>query len=173
MEKTDTSVPIIICDAGPLIHLDELGGLDLLAEFKSIIVPDAVCSEVERHRPAVFSNPQVSFSRTNPTKPAPAKLSALTQIFTLHLGEWEALRVALEFPDSIFLTDDTAARLAAGNLGIRVHGTVGILIRAIRRKQRTTAEVLEILTTLPERSTLHIKQSLLQSVISQAHDAKM
>ncbi len=55
METTDSMPPLVICDAGPLIHLDELGGLDLLADFKSIIVPDAVFSEVELHRPAVFS----------------------------------------------------------------------------------------------------------------------
>lgn len=32
---------------------------------------------------------------------------------------------------------------------------------------------LDLLTSLPERSTLHIKQTLLKSVISQVNDAKM
>jgi hypothetical protein len=32
---------IVICDAGPLIHLDELGCLDLLADFRDVLVPDA------------------------------------------------------------------------------------------------------------------------------------
>lgn len=173
MEKTDPTPPLVICDAGPLIHLDELGCLDLLAEFKSIIVPDAVCAEVERHRPAALSHPQISLRRINATQPVSREFSALTQVFALHAGEWEALRLALEFPKSIFLTDDAAARLAAGNLGIKAHGTIGILIRAIRRKQRTTDKILEILHSLPERSTLHIKRSLLESVISQVRDAKM
>jgi len=173
MEKTDSKPPLVICDAGPLIHLDELGCLGLRVDFNRIIIPDAVRTEVERHRPAVFSHPEVTLLRTNPTQPVPPKLSSLARIFTLHSGEWEALRLALEFPTGIFLTDDTAARLAAGNLGINTHGTIGILIRAIRRDQKTAEDILEILTTLPERSTLHLKRSLLESVISQVRDSRM
>jgi len=41
----------VVADAGPLIHLDELGCLDLLADFGAVVVPDAVWREVERHRP--------------------------------------------------------------------------------------------------------------------------
>jgi hypothetical protein len=41
----------VVCDAGPLIHLDELGVLDLLEDFDTVLVPDAVWNEVQRHRP--------------------------------------------------------------------------------------------------------------------------
>jgi hypothetical protein len=44
---------VAICDAGPLIHLDELGCLQLLDEF-SVWVPDAVRREVSYHRPALL-----------------------------------------------------------------------------------------------------------------------
>jgi predicted nucleic acid-binding protein len=77
------------------------------------------------------------------------------------------LRVALEHRPGLLLTDDTAARLAAGNLGIVTHGTIGILVRAIRRKQRTKPEILDVLRTLPAQSTLHLKRSLLASVIEE------
>lgn len=90
----------------------------------------------------------------------------MAQIFTLHAGEWEALRVAMGIPQGILLSDDTAARMAARNLRIETHGTIGILIRSIRRKQRTKEEVLSVLRSLPERSTLHLKRSLLDQVIS-------
>jgi len=172
MEKTETTSPLVICDAGPLIHLDELACLDLLSDFKSILIPDEVYSEVEHHRPSLSSHPKLSLTRINATQPVPPELSALTKIFTLHPGEWEALRLSLEFPNGIFLTDDTAARLAAGNLNIEAHGTLGILIRAIRRNQRTRPEVLQILRTLPQQSSLHIKPSLLQSVIKQVEASK-
>jgi hypothetical protein len=32
----------VVCDAGPLIHLDELGCLDMLADFSAVLVPDSV-----------------------------------------------------------------------------------------------------------------------------------
>ncbi|HUP25546.1 MAG TPA: hypothetical protein VNB06_21720 [Thermoanaerobaculia bacterium] len=41
----------VVCDAGPLIHLDEVGCLDLLLDFSAILVPEAVGAEVELHRP--------------------------------------------------------------------------------------------------------------------------
>lgn len=56
---------------------------------------------------------------------------------SLHRGEQEALALATKHEDALLLTDDTAARLAAGVLGLGVHGTIGVLIRAIRRAQRT------------------------------------
>ncbi|MCB0195173.1 MAG: hypothetical protein KDJ65_24710 [Anaerolineae bacterium] len=70
-------------------------------------------------------------------------------------------------PQAIFLTDDAAARLAATTLGYRVHGTIGILLRAIRRQQRTQTEILKLLQELPQRSSLHLRADLLQRIINQ------
>ncbi|HZG40036.1 MAG TPA: DUF3368 domain-containing protein [Nodosilinea sp.] len=50
-------------------------------------------------------------------------------------------------------------------MGLRVHGTVGILLRAVRRKQRSRGEILAILEQLSEQSSLYIKKSLLEEVI--------
>jgi predicted nucleic acid-binding protein len=68
------------------------------------------------------------------------------------------------------LTDDTAARLAARTLKVDAHGSLGILLRAIRRKQTTHADILNVLHTLPQRSTLHIKRELLDDIIRQVRD---
>jgi len=74
---------------------------------------------------------------------------------------------------SIFLTDDAAARLAASSLGYRVHGTIGILIRSIRRRQRKKEEVLSILKNLPIRSSLFIKPSLLQEIVDKVEKQEL
>lgn len=167
METTDQGPPLVICDAGPLIHLDELDALDLLADFPEVLVPDAVWREVDRHRPRALAHPGVTLQRITPTMAVTPELEALAQVFSLHTGEWEALRVALEHRPGLLLTDDTAARLAAGNLRVGTHGTIGILVRAIRRRQRTKEEILAVLRSVPTRSTLHLKRSLLESVISE------
>lgn len=167
MARTETAPPLVVCDAGPLIHLDEVGCLDLLSDFAEILIPEAVLSEVQRHRPGALAAAGISFRRVAPSAGVPGELEELAKIFTLHIGEWEALRVAIEHPHGILLSDDTAARLAAGNLGIQTHGTIGILVRAIRRKSRTKEEILKLLRSLPERSTLHLKRSLLDQVISE------
>ena len=162
---TDPKARVVVCDAGPLIHLDEVDSLDLLADFAEVIVTDAVWEEVEKHRPGALAQSNGVFRRARPQKDVPVVLEALTQVFSLHAGELEALRVALEYPGGILLSDDTAARMAAKNLGIETHGTIGILIRAIRREQRTKGEILLVLESLPERSSLYLKRSLLDQVI--------
>ncbi|MGR8935405.1 MAG: hypothetical protein ACU837_13590 [Gammaproteobacteria bacterium] len=63
------------------------------------------------------------------------------------------------------LTDDTAARLAAKSLGVAAHGTIGILVRAIRRQIRSKPEVPELLRNIPTKTTLHFRPSSLAEVI--------
>ncbi len=167
MATSDQGPPLVVCDAGPLIHLDEVDSLDLLTDFAEVLVPDAVWREVAQHRPGALNHPGVTLRRVSPRLAASPELESLAQVFSLHTGEWEALRVAMEHRPGLLLTDDTAARLAAGNLRIGTHGTIGVLVRAIRRRQRTKDEVLEVLRSLPTRSTLHLKRSLLETVISE------
>jgi predicted nucleic acid-binding protein len=47
----------------------------------------------------------------------------------------------------------------------KVHGTIGVLIRSIRRRMRKPDEILQILAEIPLISTLHIKPSLLNEII--------
>ena len=75
------------------------------------------------------------------------------------------MALAVNHPGSLLLTDDTAARLAANSLKLQAHGTLGILLRALRRGQRTRQEVLDTLRALPTASTLHLKRSLLDQVV--------
>lgn len=77
METTDQGPPLVICDAGPLIHLDELDALDLLADFPEVLVPDAVWREVDRHRPRALAHPGVTLQRITPTMAVTPELEAL------------------------------------------------------------------------------------------------
>ena len=158
-----TSV-VVIADAGPLIHLDELNSLDLLADFGNIIVPNAVWCEVEHHRPRALQHTGVNLIRKNVVKFS-SQVNALMPLYTLHLGEQEALHLCVEYNHSMLLTDDTAVRLASKNIGITAHGTLGVLVRAIRQKTRSKADVLTLLRAIPTETTLHIRASLLAEVI--------
>lgn len=42
---------IAVLDARPLIHLDQLGSLNLLAGYQEVLLPDVVESEAKKHRP--------------------------------------------------------------------------------------------------------------------------
>jgi predicted nucleic acid-binding protein len=172
MAAIDPAPPAVVCDAGPLIHLDELGCLDLLADFASVLVPASVWQEVQVHRPSALTHPRVNLVAVAPTSvPTSAALDTLARVLVLHTGELDALRVALDHGRCPFLTDDTAARLAAGNFGLTTHGTIGILVRSIRLRRRTADQVLALLHSLPQRSTLHLKRSLLQAVIQEVESS--
>jgi len=168
VDETDPRPPLVVCDAGPLIHLDELACLDLLADFPAVLVPAVVWREVQRYRPSALGQSVVTLRQRTPTQPVPPALAAMARLLALHAGEMEALRVAMEHDPALLLTDDTAARFAARNLSIRAHGTLGILLRAIRRGQRSKDALLGVLRELPQKSTLHLKRSLLDDVIREA-----
>jgi hypothetical protein len=53
-------MPLVVCDAGPLIHLDESGCLDLLSDFSEVLVPEAVWREVRQHRHPRSCHPQAA-----------------------------------------------------------------------------------------------------------------
>lgn len=163
MAKTKT---VVIADAGPLIHLDELNSLNLLADFGKVIIPETVWNEVEHHRPQALCHAEFKLIRQAANHFSP-QVDALTPLYTLHAGEQEALHLCFEFKNSLLLTDDTAARLAAKSLGVIAHGTLGILVRAIRQQTRSKSQIVELLRAIPTQTTLHIRASLLAEVISE------
>jgi predicted nucleic acid-binding protein len=166
----DAQATLVVCDAGPLIHLDELDCLDLLADFSRIVVPDVVWREVEHHRPTALDQKTILLERLKPREELSADLISLPRLLALHSGEVQALQLAQELSADLLLTDDTAARLAARTLKIPAHGTLGVLLRAIRRGQRTPEEILDVLHALPVRSTMHVKRELLNEIIRQVEE---
>jgi predicted nucleic acid-binding protein len=156
-------IPDIVSDAGPIIHLDELGCLDLLADFKDILLPVSVVEEIKKHRPFALAV-NLPFRVLPAQNPADISLAAMCKTFALDLGETESLVIMQSYPKAIFLTDDASARMVAERMGFRVHGTIGVIVRTIRRGQKSPEEVLSIISSIPSRSTLFIKSELLKEI---------
>lgn len=163
MDKTKATMTVV-CDAGPVIHLDELGCLHLLSDFQEIFLPDTVWKEIGQHRPSALKRTGLSLIRSRGVVPSNEPLLTMCRMFSLDVGENEALALMEQISDAMFLTDDAAARIVAKQLGYNVHGTIGILVRAIRRSQMSPKEVLDILTDIPLKSGLYIRLSLLEDI---------
>ena len=153
-----------VLDAGPLIHLAELEALDTLMDFSALFVPMAAKEEVECYEPRAMNHPDLSLQYVFAPLPPPS-LVAMGRALALDKGEMEALSLIDLHPKAIFLTDDSAARLAAEHRGIKAHGTIGILIRSVRQRHRTERDIIDLLRDLPSRSTLYIRPSLLAEII--------
>ena len=165
MVPNEPSISRVVCDAGPVIHLDELGCGDLFQDFKEVILTKAVWNEIISNRPAGWNKKDLPFIRKPDYIPVGEELTTLCRVFSLHRGEVSSLGIMENNPGALFLTDDCAARLVAGKMGYNVHGTIGILLRAIRRELLKPSEVLNLLSELPQRGSLYIRTSLLNEII--------
>lgn len=91
----------VICDAGPVIHLDELGCIDLLSEFQEINIPKAVYEEINRHRPSALHRAQLPISLKDEQSFIDPGLWVVCQTFMLDRGEVQALAQMQRNPDAI------------------------------------------------------------------------
>jgi predicted nucleic acid-binding protein len=150
--------------------LDELKCVYLLSEFSEVLVPSVVWQEVRRHRPSALRTRRVVLRRVEVLAEASPELEVLREEFGLDPGEEEALRLMRQFPRAILLTDDAAAREVATHLGCQVHGTIGVLLLAWQRGRKSKRQLLNLLRTIPERSTLHISPRLLTDLIARVKE---
>ena len=159
---------VAVLDAGPLIHLDELGRLGLLSDFKQLLVPQAVLDEALRHRPGMKLAALSNLESIAHPPPLPADLLKLADEFALHAGERAALAVLKVRGGHFLLSDDVAARSVALAEGFQTHGTIGLILRSHRRGQVSKTEMLRLLRGLPARTTLHIRKDFLAVIVARA-----
>ena len=155
----------LICDAGPIIHLDEISCINLLNDFDKVIIPPTVEKEITTHRPLALHDSNLDMIVQDKRIDIREELWTLCRNFSLDAGETEALALMEKYSPAILLTDDAAARLVAEQMRFNVHGTIGVLVRSIRRGQKRPEEVLQILSEIPLKSSLYIKTSLLNEII--------
>jgi predicted nucleic acid-binding protein len=118
---------IIVCDAGPLIHLSEAGLLDLLRPAGSLFLPHRVAIEVQSAVPVAV--PWPTFLQIIKLEQHERKQADIWQAAgDLHAGEAEALVLARRKKADWFLTDDATTRLFVSLLGLEVHGSLGIIL---------------------------------------------
>jgi predicted nucleic acid-binding protein len=75
----------VVCDAGPLIHLDELDCLTLLDDFDQVLIPKQVWQEVEHQRPEALVRPDLGFEEIEVNISTQATFQTLAQALSLDL----------------------------------------------------------------------------------------
>lgn len=118
---------IIVSNSSPLIALLAIDKLDILERlFETILIPQAVHNEVFGF-PAgrTISCPDFIIPALLPSDTASRFLA-----MSLHQGESEAIALAIDRGADGIILDDKQARETAARLGLRVIGTLGILMLA-------------------------------------------
>ncbi|MBI3301920.1 MAG: DUF3368 domain-containing protein [Deltaproteobacteria bacterium] len=156
-------MPEIICNTSPIQYLWQLGLLHLLPTLTGrVVVPSAVVEElaVGRARGVDLPDPQaLDWMITR----RPVSLAALPLVNDLGPGETEVLALALESTDAVVILDDALARQVAETLGIRLTGTLGVLLDAKRAGLvPAVAPLLDQLQALRFRLASHTRAAVLK-----------
>ncbi|MHA1730085.1 MAG: DUF3368 domain-containing protein [Promethearchaeota archaeon] len=144
-----------VSNSGPLIHLTLAGLLKLTFKlYDLILIPPMVYDEIivkgkEQGYSDAFILEEALIEqkiKVEPIKKNNLEISGLK----LHQAEINAIILSLQSKAEIILLDDEEARIFARNLGIKVSGTLGILIELLKRKLLTLIESIHYLKKINE-----------------------
>jgi predicted nucleic acid-binding protein len=159
----------IVSNSGPLITLATIGMLDLLeALFKRIVIPQAVYDEVVVYGAGDPGSDEISAAQWIRTLQVRDQLAVNLLRETLGAGESEAIVLAQELNGGYVLLDDALARRKAEHIGLRLTGTLGILVMA-----KEAGLILAVKPVLDELRLTDFRMSdrVYQDVLSKAGEA--
>jgi len=162
-------IDVAVVDAGPLIHLAEIGRLPIVNLFENLFLPDAVWHEAVRHKPTIDTELSMlgNIRRQAVHQESLSHFVMENNLESLHAGEKECLYLCKSLSVPIILTDDLAARETAKRLGIVAVGSVGIVIKAYRLNQISQDEAKSFITDLQDISTLFVTRAIIELAIEQ------
>ena len=167
---------IVLCNAGPLMVLGKLNRLDLLADlYGEVQIPRAVYDEVvtrglARGAPDALTVRLFWQRQGWPIVDVPsAVLSAYTPPVVLDPGETEVLALARTLTDPLVLLDDEIARTEARRLGLRLCGTLGILVHTSRRGLLSPEQTELLIREIAARTDIWISARLCEQVLASLH----
>jgi len=161
----------VVSNSSVLIALSAIGQLELLHWLcgeDQLVIPTAVWREVVEEgegQPGAREVRAAEWIRVEEARSHPLLHVLVAQ---LDRGEAEAVTVAQEVGADLLLLDEKEARRVATKLGIRLLGTVGLLLWAKREGQ--LAEIRGPLEALQKRAGFRISEELCKRVLGEAKE---
>ncbi len=154
MEKTKA-----IVDAGPIIHLSEIDKIELLSQFVALTTPTILreCKDVK--------NPNIKVVEL--TSSSKDFVMYVASRYHLEFGEATGIALCRQEKIKLFFTDDLEAREAAKTLGFDAHGTLAIILRALRKKIIDKKQAISSVGKLYQESSLFITKDLVDWTIEE------
>ncbi len=162
-------MPNAIVNTSPLVYLYRIGVIDWLGKlFDEIWTPMAVVRELEEGQRRGYDVPRPGdypWLKVVDPKAIPSEWMTLD----LGPGEIAAMALALENPQRLVLLDDARARQIAEAAGLKVWGTLKILLEA---KSRGLTNEIEPLVTRLADSGMWISDDIRQRILKLANENK-
>jgi predicted nucleic acid-binding protein len=145
----------IIADTSCLILLDKIGELNLLNTlFGTVITTQEVVTEFGLPLPDWFTI----------INPADKNYQSIIEA-SIDKGEASAIALALELHDSLLIIDDLKGRKFALRLGLKITGTIGIIIEA---KNAGILKAIKPLITKIKKTNFRISEELEKQILDKA-----
>ncbi len=153
----------IVSDTGPILHLIEANLLELLKNAGKVYIPKMVEDELDELYPhwAKHKPKWIFIESLSPNKSKEAESLYLAGL--LDFGEAEAIILSKRLKPDWFLTDDVEARLFASSLGIKVHGSLGVILWSAAVRHLNYDESKKSLNKLSKTSLWISKEIMVQA----------
>lgn len=161
----------VICDSSVLIALSSIDMLNLLqyiCKNESLFIPKAVWNEVVtegKDRPGAL---EVAASGWIKVKEVKNQWIVKVLVTQLDYGEAEVIALALEMGARLVLLDEKEAREFARKLGLKVLGTIGLLIWA--KKEGIIDNLKVYLDALQMKAGFRVSQQLYKQVLKEVNE---
>ena len=163
---------IVISDTTPLISLMKIGHLDLLKTyFGEIQIPEAVYKELTSN--SKFANEAIQINSCPfvhiVTIHDHDSVNLLRRATGLDLGESEAIILSDTMQADLLLMDEARGRDVAEQMGIKIMGTIGLLIASYQNKHMNADEIRKCIEIL-RNSGRHIGEKYFRLLMERIQD---
>lgn len=135
---------IVVSNSTPLIALSKIGRLELLKEyFTEIMIPEAVYEEVVVSGGDLHGAKEVEEAAWIKMRKIQNDLALKTLETSIGRGEAESIVLAKEVTSDLLLIDDADGRRIAQGMGLKITGTVGILLMAAKQGRIDLRQALD------------------------------
>src|SRR6266545_3737412 len=156
---------IWVVNTSPLVFLGNLGRLELLRqEGREVYIPRAVAEEIAEKPDAAAQAVQAACATWMQVRNVTDQTAVTLVQAALHKGEAEAIVLATELHVERLVLDDQDARRFAARCGLKIIGTLGILLAAKQRGAIVSLrEEIDALLALGFRVNPQLVTAVLQS----------
>jgi uncharacterized protein len=154
-------MPDIVSNTTPIISLLKIGQLELLEKiYGRILIPGEVFNEIQRgcDKPYYADISQLNWITIKDI----ADKKTLNYFVDLDAGEAEVIVLATEIEADLVIIDGTFGRRFAKHAGLKVTGTIGVLVKA--KEMGFINKILPLLIDL-QRKGIWISDKLIKNIL--------
>lgn len=159
-------MPKVVSNTTPIISLLKIGRLEILKDlYKEIYIPQEVFSEIEagKHKKNYLNLSEFEWIKIEQIQDR----KSIAYFLDLDKGEAEAIILATEIEADLILLDEALGRFHAKNTGLKVTGTIGVLIKA--KKKGLISEVKPLIFELREQG-IWLSDGLIDRILELTHE---